>query len=83
MCEHFRVPAMVCINKRDLSEENTMAIERWCGRRRVELAGALPWSDAPVAAMVAGMTVVELEPDGFGRLVGTIWRRVARRLGVV
>ncbi|MEM4728838.1 MAG: ATP-binding protein [Thermoplasmata archaeon] len=80
VCEHFNVPAMVCINKHDLNEGNTKSIERWCSERGLELAGKLPYSDAPSRAMVAEKTVVELEPEGFGRLVDGIWRRVARRI---
>ncbi|MGQ9582516.1 MAG: ATP-binding protein [Thermoplasmatota archaeon] len=81
VCEHFGVQAMVCINKHDLNKENTRAIQEWCAKRGLELAGLLPYSDAPVRAMMEERTVVESDPEGFGRRVREVWRRVSARLG--
>jgi len=82
VCEHFGVPAIVCINKHDLNAENSRAIEGWCAEHNIELAGRLPYDDAPVRAVSSGRTVVELEPEGFGRLVEGVWRRVESRMGM-
>jgi len=30
VCKHFDVPALVCINKYDINEENTVAIQNYC-----------------------------------------------------
>lgn len=60
---HFKVPALVCINKYDLNEENTSRIVEFCGSSGVEVVGKIPFDQIVTEAMVAGKPVVEFAPE--------------------
>ena len=59
VCQHFGVPALVCINKYDINEDNTHQIERYCLSQGVEVAARIPFDNTVTKAMVAGLPVVE------------------------
>ncbi|MFO7619326.1 MAG: 4Fe-4S binding protein, partial [Thermoplasmata archaeon] len=57
--KHFRVPAMLLVNKFDLNLEMTKKLERFCLENGVELAGRLPYDNVTTDAMIAQKTVIE------------------------
>jgi MinD superfamily P-loop ATPase len=59
--EHFRVPALVCINKHDLNPHRSAEIEDFCRSRAVEVVGLIPFDTAVTKAMVAGKAVTEMD----------------------
>jgi len=61
---HFRVPALVCINKADLSPKHTAAIEAFCAGQGIEVVGELPFDTIVTEAMVHGQPVTTYQPDG-------------------
>ncbi len=77
VCSHFGVPALVCINKYDLNEENTRQIEDFCQRRGVEVISRLPFDNVVTEALVQGLPVVEYSEDGIARDIETMWQRVS------
>jgi len=79
---HFRVPALVCINKADIYLEGTVQIEAYCREHGVEIIGRIPFDAAVTEAMVQGHPVTAYRPasPASQALVG-IWRRIAARLG--
>jgi MinD superfamily P-loop ATPase len=82
LCRHFGVPVAVCINKADISVENTRAIVALCNRERASVVGEIPYDDAFREAALTGRTVME---TGSGALTGEIrrlWLAVAGLLGV-
>ncbi len=74
---HFRIPAVVCINKYDLNKENTWLIEDHCASRGVDIVGVLPYDGTPVDAMLAGKTVMEFADNDFTAAVHSIWEKVS------
>jgi MinD superfamily P-loop ATPase len=62
--KHFRVPALVCINKADLSPVQTAAIEAYCAAQGIEVVGKLPFDTVVTEAMVQGQPVTAYQPDG-------------------
>jgi MinD superfamily P-loop ATPase len=62
--EHFRVRALVCINKSDLNSARSREIERFCADRGVEVVGRVPFDSAVTAAMVQGLTIGEWAGHG-------------------
>jgi len=42
VCHHFGVPALVCINKYDINEDNTHQIEGYCLSQGIEVAARIP-----------------------------------------
>ena len=59
LCDHFRVPAAVIVNKADLNPEETAHIEAYCQEHGYTLLGRLPHDRSVTAAMVAKQTLPE------------------------
>jgi MinD superfamily P-loop ATPase len=77
---HFNIPAVVCINKYDINEENVLLIEKYCSENGVEVVGKLPYDDTPTKAMLQEMTVIEYSDGEFSRSVKEIWENVRGHL---
>ena len=77
VCSHFGVPALVCINKYDLNEENTHQIEDFCRRQGVEVISRLPFDNVVTEALVQGLPVVEYCKDGIARDIEMLWQGVS------
>jgi MinD superfamily P-loop ATPase len=78
---HFRVPALVCINKADLNSAHTAAIEAYCAAQEIEMVGKLPFDTIVTEAMVHGQPVTAYQPEG--RVASSLratWSRIWARL---
>lgn len=73
VCRHFGVPAMVCINKYDLNEENTRQIEDQCLSQGVEVAGRIPFDNVVTESIVQGVPVVEYSNGNVTREMERMW----------
>jgi MinD superfamily P-loop ATPase len=78
---HFRVPAMVCINKADVYPDGAAHIEAYCREQAIELVGHIPFDEAVTQAMVHGEPVTAYDPNApASQAIIEIWQRVAARL---
>jgi len=83
LLEHFKVEPLVCVNKKDLNEENTEAIERFCSEKEIDVVGLVPFDPVVTEAMVAGRPVVDYAPDSpSSRAIGEMWETVKSHLGI-
>jgi MinD superfamily P-loop ATPase len=83
LLEHFKVEPLVCVNKKDLNEENTEAIERFCSEKEIDVVGLVPFDPVVTEAMVAGKPVVDYAPDSpSSRAIGEMWETVKSHLGI-
>lgn len=80
VCHHFGVPALVCINKFDINEENSRQIEQSC--RGMGIAGVykLPFDNVVTEALIRGVPVVEYARDGIARRIHELWHSVSAAL---
>jgi len=79
--EHFRVPALVCINKADVYPEGAAQIESYCREHGIEMVGHIPFDATVTGAMVQGEPVTAYRPDApASQAMRDIWQRVARHL---
>jgi MinD superfamily P-loop ATPase len=78
VCRHFGVPALVCINKHDINEENTRRIEDYCSDLGVEIAARIPFDNVVTEAMVKGMPVVEYSDGNVAREIKSLWQYISR-----
>jgi MinD superfamily P-loop ATPase len=62
LLNHFRVPALVCINRYDINEENSQRIVEFCISKDIKVVGKTPFDTSVTKAMVQGMPVVERFP---------------------
>ena len=80
VCHHFGVPAMVCINKYDINEDNTRQIEKFCLGQGVEVVARIPFDNTVTKAMVAGLPVVEYSQNGVSHQIEALWELVSKSL---
>lgn len=74
VCARLGVPAVACINRWDLHEGTTRAIEERCRHEGVSLAGRVPYDPAVIAAMVLGRPVAKGPAAG---AIRALWRQLA------
>lgn len=82
VCRHFGVPALVCINKYDLNEENTQRIESHCLNQGVEVVSKIPFDNIVTEALVRGLPVVEYSQNKVAWEIGMLWHRISTILGM-
>jgi MinD superfamily P-loop ATPase len=80
VCQHFGVPVIVCINKYDLNDENTISIHDYCRKNGVEVAAMIPFDNAVTEAMVKGISVVEYTDGRVAREIKSLWQYIDRKL---
>jgi MinD superfamily P-loop ATPase len=80
VCQHFGVPALVCINKYDINEENTRNIEEFCEAMGVDVISKLPFDNVVTEALVNGLPVVEYSTNGIAREVELLWQNIFKVL---
>jgi MinD superfamily P-loop ATPase len=77
VCRHFRVPALVCINKHDLDEGNSRRIEDHCRKAGIEVAAKIPFDTVVSDAIVQGVPVVEFADGLVSQRMEDLWKVVA------
>ena len=80
VCGHFGIPALVCVNKYDLNEDNTRQIEAYCSNQGVAVASRIPFDNVVTEAVVHGVPVVEYSDGRVSREIGALWQSVSRAL---
>lgn len=80
--EIFQTRAMVCINKYDVSPENTRRIEQYCRENGVELAGRIPFDEKVPEAVNAGICIAQVDCPARDALKRA-FDRVSERMGGV
>jgi MinD superfamily P-loop ATPase len=81
LCNHFGVPARVCINKYDLNEENTLQIEKRCLDQGIEIAGKVPFDNVVIESIVQGIPVVEYSDGRVTEEIKKMWYNLLVILG--
>jgi len=80
VCRHFDVPALVCINKYDINEDNTHRIESYCLSQRVEVATRIPFDNVVTESIIKGVPVVEASQGKVTQEIELLWQCIARVL---
>lgn len=80
VCHHFGVPALVCVNKYDINEENTRHIEKFCNSQGVEMASKIPLDNIVTEALIRNLPVVEYSHNGVSREIERLWENIYRKL---
>jgi MinD superfamily P-loop ATPase len=60
---HFRVPALVFLNKWDIYPAGAQEIERFCRQEQIDVVGRIPYDPAVIEAVVHGVPLTEYRPD--------------------
>ena len=80
---HFRVPAMICINKADLNPEKSMEIEQYAASQNLTFLGRIPFDVNMTQSMVQGKTIFEYQTVSEATAsVQHIWQQVCYKIGI-
>lgn len=83
LAAHFKVPAMVCVNKFDLNVDATDAIEAYANSKGLETLTRIPFDPTFTRAMVQGQTVFEFDGRSqAAEAVRKLWADVSGKLGI-
>jgi MinD superfamily P-loop ATPase len=78
--EHFRIPALVLINKADLSERQTGQIQSFCDSQGVQVVGRIPFDVVVTEAMVQGQPVTAYTDGQVTRAFEQAWQAIRAKL---
>lgn len=78
VCQHFGVPALVCINKYDINEENTRRIEEYCYTQGIEMVSRIPFDNVVTEALVHGLPIVEYTKNSVAHQIEALWQTISR-----
>ena len=77
LLNHFKIAALVCINKYDLNEENSDKIVGFCMSKGVEVVGKIPFDITIIEAMVAGKPILEYAPENkVSQAIKVLWKNI-------
>ena len=83
LAAHFKIPAMVCVNKFDLNPDITWEIEKYADEKDIYCLGRIPFDPLFTRAMIQAQTVFEYDgQSAAGRAIGEIWQRLSTKMGL-
>ena len=83
LANHFKVPAMVCINKFDLNLDLTCDIENFARDEGLYCLGRIPFDPIFTRAMIKGQTIFEYNSNSSaGEAVKRIWNTLSKSLNL-
>jgi MinD superfamily P-loop ATPase len=81
LVQHFRLPAIVCINKADIYVDCTNEIEDYCEQHQIEVIGKIPYDEAVTWAMIQGDPITSFRSTApASQAIKQIWMKIASRL---
>ena len=76
LAAHFRVPALIIINKADLNAEQTKRIVRIAEQHKSRVIGRIPFDRSVNDALMAGKTVIDYGTSTAAEAIRDIWKEV-------
>jgi MinD superfamily P-loop ATPase len=80
VCHHFGIPALVCVNKYDINEDNTRRIEDYCLVQGLKVAAKIPFDNVVTEAIVKGVPVVEYAQGKVTAEIESLWHYISQAL---
>ena len=80
LAEHFKIPALACINKYDINLDNTKRIQEYCGQKEVGMVGMIPFDSKVIEALVQRKSIIEYPCGTVTKKVVKIWQEVSDHL---
>ena len=77
LAAHFKIPAMVCVNKFDLNLGLTIEIEKYAAERDIACLGRIPFDPIFTEAMIQAQTLFEYNTGSKAeKAVAAIWQHL-------
>jgi MinD superfamily P-loop ATPase len=83
LADHFKVPAMICVNKFDINLELTREIEKYAATKGLPCLGRIPFDPVFTQAMIQAQTVFEYDGQStVGQAIRSTWQQLAEKLEI-
>ena len=82
LADHFKIKAVVCINKCDLNPKMSTRINEHCHENGIDVVGRIPYDNVVTSAQIHKRSVVEHSGGPVTEEIRSMWKRVARILGL-
>jgi len=83
LADHFKIPAMICVNKFDLNLELTRKIENYAQEKGLSCLGRIPFDPIFTKAMIQAQTVFEYDGQSpVGEAIRDTWQQLAEKLAL-
>lgn len=80
---HFRIPALVCLNKADIYPDGAAEIELFCQENGIDLIDKIPFDKTVTQAMLNGESVCAYRPDSpASHAMRLVWEKTIFHLGL-
>jgi MinD superfamily P-loop ATPase len=79
---HFKIPAVVCINKYDINPENSEKIMEHCKNKDIPIVGKLPYDINMTQAMVNEKSIIEYSNGNLADEIKKMWEKIRGVLDV-
>ncbi len=76
VAKHFKIPAIVCINKVDINPEIAKKIETFCNKNAIPVVGKLPYDNIATIAMIHEKTIVEYSDSILSKKITSMWKNI-------
>ena len=81
VCHHFNIPAVVCINKYDINEENSQRIENYCTDLGISVVSKIPFDNIVTEALIQGLPVVAYSQNKrVVQEIETLWQSISKMM---
>ncbi len=81
LAAHFKVPAMICVNKFDLNPQLSREIEDYAAGRGLPCLGRIPFDPVITRAMVEGKTIFEYDGHSpAAEAIRAVWQQLSEKL---
>ncbi|MBI9077947.1 MAG: 4Fe-4S binding protein [Desulfatibacillum sp.] len=80
LCQHFKIPIHIIINKCDLNPDVTNTVRQWAKGKNAPIIGEIPYDTAFTKAMIEGKTIVEYKSSRIGDRLKEMWQEVVHTL---
>ena len=82
VCHHFNIPAVACINKYDINEENSRQIENYCSEQGIKVLARIPFDNVVTEALVKGLPVITYSQNSVAREIERLWQSITEIMSI-
>ncbi|MGF7184291.1 MinD superfamily P-loop ATPase [Desulfitispora alkaliphila] len=80
LCDHFSIPALVCINKYDINKEITWQIEGYCKERDIPIVGKIGYDDTVLKSINELKPIIYYEQSEANKAIRKMWTTIKNLL---
>jgi len=76
VAKHFKIPAIVCINKYTINLDNSKKIEQYCMDNNIPVVGKLPYDNLMTKAMIHEQSIIEFSDANLSHQIHKMWNNI-------